>query len=510
MRTFTALIMLVLLAIELHGSEIESKANDVTIYHSGALVKRSCNHKYAAGLHELKIKNISSKTVLSSLKISNPEVTILNKSLVTKMSAEDMAKLLDRQKALSQQLTLIENKYNEVGFIQNVEDLESMTSFYLQKTLEIKAEQRAIKGQIEEAEKLENTRLDNENGAILHLTISVEKELTDPLNFQYVCGGIGWSPSYDISVNSVSDKNIGLKYLARVMSQTGEDWIDVSVSFSSSFPLENPTELPKSDDPWVLTNKKSSERNNELNIDLEKKNNSNLIYQLEGVQYNEINIIPGLEVRHLEGKYSIKSNSTIFTFPLVSTTLASSFYYYGFPTLDPEVFLVAEITGWNQLGFIDGIAKISFEGNDLGRTNLRFSESEEILTLPIGRDNSIFMQREEIADKKYFKETSVSKKTKTTLAYRFTLKNNNPFPIDFQLVDQVPVSQTKTENVHLITTSDAAVDSENGDVTWNLNLAPNESDIKELIFTIDSSSNYSASSKSRQRSKFRTISCPTF
>ena len=120
-----------------------------------------------------------------------------------------------------------------------------------------------------------------------------------------------------------------------------------------------------------------------------------------------------------------------------------------------------------------------------------------------------FLKRSEIADQKYFKERSIGRKRLTTLAFQFELKNNNSFPIEFELVDQVPVSQTKSAEVEIEEFSGAMIDEETGEVIWKLDLNPTESIEKKLIFTIESDGNFSFS-KGKARMKYRTVSCPTF
>ena len=488
--------------------DMNTKVESVTIYHSGALVKRTASNELKPGINELVFKNLSSKIVLNSLKINNKEVTILNKSIISKLSKEELKQLLDQKDALIKQLTLIESKYSEVGFISKVEDLEKMTNFYASKVLETKKELRRVEEKIEEAKQLEDIQLKNEDAAILKLIVSVDGKLNGSLKIQYVCGGIGWSPAYEVIVGNSADKTIEVKYLAKAMSQTGEDWDNITIKLSSSFPLESPTQLPKPQNPWVLEgggyNTQSPNQLTEQQYGSQQQ-----IDKLEGVEYQEIRIPSFLKLRTLKDSYSIKSNSTVFTFPIQTVTLPTQYYYYGFPSIDPEVYLVAQVTGWDTLGFIDGIANITFGGNDVGKSIIKFSESKDTLLLPVGKDNSVFMKRSEIADQKYFKVTNFGKKRKTTLAYRFELKNNNSFPIQFKLFDQVPISQTKSAAVEMEKTSMGDLDDKTGDITWLLDLKPGQIEDKELIFTIDMNSDYNYYKGGKQAS-FRTISCPSF
>ena len=490
--------------------DVTTQVESVTIYHSGALVKRSGTINLKPGVNVLVFKNVSSKIVLSSLKINNKEVTLLNKSIIKKLTKEELNQLLDKRDALIKQMTLIEAKYNETGFVTKVEDLEKMAAFYAEKTIQIKKELRAINQKIEEEKKLENIELKNEDAAILKLIVSVDGNIKEPFSMQYVCGGIGWSPAYEISVESSSDKTIKVKYLAKAMSQTGEDWDNVTIHLSSSFPLDSPTDLPKFTTPWVLDgNGYNRSSYNTSEIQDEQISEQQQIDKLEGVDYQEISIPSFLKQITLKDKYSIKSNSTVFTFPIQTVNLPADYYYYGFPSLDPEVFLVAQVTGWDTLGFVDGVADITFNNNSVGKSVIKFSESRDTLLLPVGKDNSVFLKRSEIADKKFFKTTSIGKKKITTLAYRYELKNNNSFPIKFELFDQIPISQTKSAEVEMEKSSNGIINSETGEIYWPIDLKQGQAIEKELIFTINMSADYRFSNSQVER-KYKTISCPSF
>ena len=249
------LFFLVLLNLSIKADEVklDSKVNEVTIYHSGALVNRTATVKLSSGVSELVIENVSSKLLLSTLKINNKEITILNKSIVKKLTKEELNQLLDSKDALQNQLALLELKYKEPTFVKEVPDLEKMLEYYSSKILEIKRDLRDVEKRLDESKKLEQIQLENDNAAILKILVSLEKDMNTSLSIQYLVGGIGWSPGYEIIVNDLAENKIEVKYLARVMSQTGENWTDIKVKLSSSFPLDSPTELPKPAEPWTLS-----------------------------------------------------------------------------------------------------------------------------------------------------------------------------------------------------------------------------------------------------------------
>ncbi|MGB1031416.1 MAG: DUF4139 domain-containing protein [Flavobacteriales bacterium] len=486
---------------------LSTQVDAVTVYHSGALVKRSSNTMLKSGVHELELRNVSSKIILNSFKTNNKELTLLNKTLVKKLNKEEMSVLMDKELVLEKQLQLIESKFNEVGFVDEVEELEKLTYFYSSKTLELKKNLRFIQEQITEAKMLDSIKLNNEQSAILRMTVSIGEDFKGPIQLEYVCGGVGWSPAYEVSIESASQKDIDIKYIAKAMNQSGEDWKNVTLEFSSSFPLDSPADLPTADAPWLLSNK-SFAWNGSLNYSGEMTKTTS-IAQLEGVLYKAIQVPSFIETLKLDGKYSLNSNGTVFTYPLKNLTLPASYHYFGYPELDAESYLVAEIQNWEGNGLIDGVANISFKGSHLGTSRLSFSEVSDQLLLPIGKDNGVFMTREDLNDENYFKLSRNSKRQKITVGYKYILKNNNNYTVEYELVDQVPISQTKSAEVEMEEQSGGELDSESGEITWIQTLEPGESKTIELIFTIEMDGNY-AYSGGRQKAKFRTISCPSF
>jgi hypothetical protein len=111
----------------------------------------------------------------------------------------------------------------------------------------------------------------------------------------------------------------------------------VAINLSSSFPLESPTDLPKAAGPWVISSSGFSNFNETNNFNNTDNSQMAQIDRLDGVQYTDINIPSFLKQRTLKDKYSIKSNSTIFTFPIQTVKLPANYYYLGFPSVDPEV-----------------------------------------------------------------------------------------------------------------------------------------------------------------------------
>lgn len=483
--------------------ELTSVATEVTLYHTGGLISRSTELSLSPGSHELVIKNVSSKLLLGTLKINDKEITVLNKSLVKKLTEEEVLVLQDKKSALENQLSLLEMKYNEPSFVDNIDELQKMMAFYFERAVNIKKELRLVNDQIEGAAELNKIKLDDENAAILKVLVSVEKPVKRKVSFQYLTGSVAWSPGYEVSVDDVNSQKIHFNYQAKVINDCGENWENVSVKLSSAYPLSEPTKLPLPDKVWTLPSNQQ-----QFNQEGPESYGYGLsqIADIEGVEYEEVCIPSFIKLRTLNGAYSIKSNKTIFSFPIDQFDLPATYYYHAFPNLDPEAYLVAKISGWNEMALIDGYAYISVKGDDIGTTYIKFTDFSDTLVLPIGKDNSVFIKRNEKADETFGKEMG-SKRFKEHYAFRYELKNNNAYPVKINLYDQVPVSQSKSIEVDVQDLSGAKLNEELGQVLWVIKLKPGEFVTKEMVFEVETDSKRSIFSPSPpvKIQKYRTV-----
>jgi hypothetical protein len=64
------------------------------------------------------------------------------------------------------------------------------------------------------------------------------------------------------------------------------------------------------------------------------------------------------------------------------------------------------------------------------------------------------------------------------ITYKITVRNNKRYVVNTKIYDQVPVSTIKDIQVESVDASGGKVNSDTGEVTWDLTLQPNET--KEL------------------------------
>lgn len=177
--------------------------------------------------------------------------------------------------------------------------------------------------------------------------------------------------------------------------------------------------------------------------------------------------------------YSIASNNKPHSVSLKELNIPASYKYYAVPKLDPDAFLLAEVSGYEQLNLIPGEANIVFENTYVGKTFLNPYNTQDTLNLSMGRDKRITIKREKITDLSASKVLGSNKKQSFT--YELTVKNSKKEAIDLLLKDQYPISTDNNMEIELLSSDNAMINKETGILTWKLNIKPGET--RKVRFT---------------------------
>ncbi|MCF8379573.1 MAG: DUF4139 domain-containing protein [Bacteroidales bacterium] len=215
------------------------------------------------------------------------------------------------------------------------------------------------------------------------------------------------------------------------------------------------------------------------------RDNEDVIY-VDGLRVAESEIyLPQQQVQtptniryEVEVPYSIPSDGEKYTVRIVDHNIPTTYEYYCAPSIDDDVYLVAQLTDWGKLNLLSGESTIYFEGNYVGRSFLDARTTEDTLNVSVGRDNNIVIIREQNKDLK--KLQTIGSNVKETRAYKITVRNNRDLPINLVLEDRIPVPTIKDISVELFEDVEADHDEDTGILSWKLELKSKEN--KELNF----------------------------
>jgi TonB-dependent SusC/RagA subfamily outer membrane receptor len=187
--------------------------------------------------------------------------------------------------------------------------------------------------------------------------------------------------------------------------------------------------------------------------------------------------------REISNEYSVETPQTIISNDKTNTIIFkenkvnSAFEYQTIPLLTEHVFLIGKIIDWYKTDLLDGEANIYLENSYVGNSMINTQQFKDTMDISFGVDNNINVKREKLTD---FSESQlIGVNRKVTLAYRVTIRNNKSYPITAKVFDQIPVTTTKEIQVEIIDISGGKQDVNTGQVTWHLELQPNE--VKDLI-----------------------------
>lgn len=156
--------------------------------------------------------------------------------------------------------------------------------------------------------------------------------------------------------------------------------------------------------------------------------------------------------------------------------LPTSYAYKGVPKIDKSTFLVADVTGWNELNLIQGEATVFFDNSYVGKTILNPDQQSDTLHLAMGRDNGIHIERKLI--KNNTSRRLLGSSRVQTMDWEISIRNARAEQVVISIYDQLPVSRNSSITVTPQELSGGQLDKLNGQVVWRLTLAPGE--VKKL------------------------------
>jgi uncharacterized protein (TIGR02231 family) len=314
------------------------------------------------------------------------------------------------------------------------------------------------------------------------ITVSANQPAAGTVDISYMVKDAGWIPSYDLRSTSPNDP-VQLTYKANVHQNTGEDWDDVKLKLSTSNPNRShikpalPTwyityytgiresKIPAMARPQSVENAATLSMKDEADLDDKMKklsaaeaasNYSQMVETMTNVEFT-INL-----------DYSIPSDGISHIVSVKTDTLSATYVHYLVPKLESEAFLLARVTGWENLNLLPGNANLFYEGTYIGVTVLNPLVINDTLDLALGRDNGITVTRTRLPVKEGSK--LLGNDVIKTIGYELRFKNNKNKPIHLIVEDQIPVSQIKEIQVEVKEIGKAVYNQITGLLKWDITM----------------------------------------
>ena len=180
--------------------------------------------------------------------------------------------------------------------------------------------------------------------------------------------------------------------------------------------------------------------------------------------------------------YSVKSDSKNHVVGLTTYEVPADYEYYCVPKIDKDAFLLGYITDWEQYNLLEGEANIFFEDTYIGKSILDVRFISDTLSVSLGRDKSVSVNREKIKELTSWK--LIGSKKEETRAWKISVKNNKTQAINMVLLDQVPVPTIEELELDIKDLSGGKRNDETGEIKWMLQLKPKENKEVDLKYTL--------------------------
>ncbi len=478
----------------------------------------------------------------------NPKIAVLKDSLE---KTKDLLQLnSDIFNSYQAELAVLNTNRDLKGENQNlsIAQIKEAGEYYRTRTLEINKQVSKLN---KEKQKLNNqieliryqlTELNfNENQRSNQIIVLIDSEVatTTSCTIRYLVSDCGWAATYDLAATDLNQK-INLKYKARIYNNTGNDWNNVDLILSTADPLLSASQPIL--EPWyidfqALNQAKNKTPQSPLNYKADYRSNvaSELTVANQRVYDNYMldkdeemltfgddfkrldqkkNQKPAVKLKQIEiselsaefvitNKFSCPSDSKPYSVDVKEMNLDANFSHVSIPKLDQGAFLIANITGWQELDLVPGPTNVYFGGVYVGVSQIDTRNVGDTLALSFGRDTKVTVLRKlkkEVSSKKVMGSTK-----KETYLYETSIRNNQNVPIKINVFDQIPLSRNTDITISTDEISNGSKDLVTGEVKWEITLQPGETKNIEIGYSVK----YPKDAQIKIQ-RFRTISCPSF
>ncbi|MBL0358978.1 MAG: DUF4139 domain-containing protein [Chitinophagaceae bacterium] len=341
----------------------------------------------------------------------------------------------------------------------------------------------------------------------LTLQVICSRDGEIPVSFSYFTNTAGFTPLYDVRVNSKTNE-IKLVYKAAITQSTGIDWKQTKLTLSTANPSWGGVAPILT--PWYLQQyvpglyKQVQQGALNLQYNTIQSFSDDALKEVVVTANGATRKEKALAVQHVDPStlqrfttltesqlntnfeidlpYNIESDGQVHSVTIKEEKIDAVLKNYAVPKMDKDAYLLAEITDWQKLDLLPGVANIIMDNTYLGKSMIDPNSTADTMNLSLGKDKRVAIKRSAI--KEYTSTKTSGSATKQTFTYELTVKNNKITDVDLLLKDQYPISTIKDIETKLEDSKDAMVNTETGVLTWKISLKPGESKKVRFTYTV--------------------------
>ncbi|MDH4474434.1 MAG: mucoidy inhibitor MuiA family protein [Fluviicola sp.] len=176
--------------------------------------------------------------------------------------------------------------------------------------------------------------------------------------------------------------------------------------------------------------------------------------------------------------FSIPSDNADHRVAISTYEMPAVYEYHAVPKLDPSVYLVAQISGWEKLNLLNGESNLYFDGTFIGKSYVDVNSTKDTLSFSLGKDRKLVVERKQSEENT--KTRAVGNRTKYEVQWDFTIRNNGAASIPFIMKDHFPISINDDIKVKQGNYVGAVLNEKTGILTWRNTI--NKGETKQFSF----------------------------
>ena len=329
------------------------------------------------------------------------------------------------------------------------------------------------------------------------VSVLAEQATAGSISVNYFVAQAGWTPEYDLRADNNTNK-LQLTHKARITQNTGIDWNNALLTLATGTPMQSTIKpdlapaylsfynayqkeqkkrtLEKNAPQTLSFNESLCSTGNVKNLDIDDAKDATFSFDWTSVSDNILNTEYDVRLR-----YTIPADGKQHLVAIQTKDLKTNYNLSSVPKMDASAYLLAKITGWEDLNLIPGNSRIYFDGSYIGESYIDPNTTNDTLVLSMGRDKGIVINRKKLKDKT--KDKVLLEEKTITVTYEIMIKNTKSVAAELHIDDQIPLSSNPGIVVKLADSSKAKYNEETGKLEWDINLKPKES--RKISFTYE-------------------------
>lgn len=493
------------------GQMIDSEIKEVTVFLDGAQINRHAKIQLKKGVNEIVFQNLSqylnansiqlksqndftivsvnSKTNFIKKTVEGPEVEATKKKW-DKLQAEMEVILNEIQLLSTKKSMILTNKtVASKNAVFSIDGLYDLSDYYATELLDLEYDLLDAQNRKKELENkinvlaLEYNKLKNKLGqptSEVSVKIASDFAQTVDVVLSFMVINAGWEPFYDVRTNNITGP-VNLTYKGNIFQTTGYDWNNVQLTLSTGNPTISGTKPDFK--VWKVWYSEYDNRpkggkimaKNEAAASFDEdsyvNDKSTTVVKESGVNTEFIIALP----------YTILSDGRDLAVEVKKHNLPATYKYVSIPRIDESAFLLAQITGWDDLYLLSGQANIYYEGTYVGNSYIDASITADTLEISLGRDNGIVVERDRVNELSEIKTSGGTKKISRGM--QVSVRNTKNTTVTLVLTEGIPVSTDKELEIELTKNGEGKLLEDENALQWILILGPGETKKVQYQFT---------------------------